>query len=92
LIGSARAAGDARLGVTVPRRIGSAVRRNRAKRRLRECYRRNKPDVALDVVLVAKREILDVSAAELEREYRRRLAELLRRVAGAGGARASAGD
>jgi ribonuclease P protein component len=33
------AGGESRLGITVSRRIGSAVVRNRVKRRVRECYR-----------------------------------------------------
>lgn len=47
-----------RLGVTVTRKVGSAVVRNRIKRWVREAYRRQRaefPD-ALDMVWVAKRE------------------------------------
>jgi len=31
--------GESRLGITVSRRVGTAVVRNRVKRRVRECYR-----------------------------------------------------
>ena len=52
-----------RLGVVAGRRIGGAVQRNRAKRRLREAFRLNRfrfrPDV--DVVLVALPGILEAS-------------------------------
>ena len=45
-----------RLGVTVSRRIGSAVVRNRVKRRVRECFRlqlrQNLPD-AVSMVVIA---------------------------------------
>jgi ribonuclease P protein component len=92
MIGRLRQAGPSRLGLAVDRRLGGAVRRNRVRRRLRECFRHGKPASGLDLVLVAKREMLDVSQRDLEREYARRLAGLERRLARGGGARPAAGD
>lgn len=50
--------GHGRLGVTVSRKVGGAVVRNRLKRWIRECWRRRRPepsaDPALDVVVVAR--------------------------------------
>jgi ribonuclease P protein component len=46
-----------RLGITVGKNIGTAVERNRVKRRIRECFRLNKeifPD-STDVVITAKK-------------------------------------
>lgn len=47
---------DARLGVTAGRRVGGAVQRNRAKRLVREVFRRNRElfPRECDVVLVAR--------------------------------------
>jgi ribonuclease P protein component len=55
LRGRERAA-SARLGVTVGRRVGGAVQRNRIKRLVREVFRRNRElfPVGCDVVLVAR--------------------------------------
>ena len=49
-------AGSGRLGLTVSRKVGGAVSRNRVKRWLRECYRRHRAAVpaTLDVVVVAR--------------------------------------
>jgi len=49
-----------RLGVVASRVIGDAVRRNRAKRRLREAWRLNRHrwSADVDVVLVARRTII----------------------------------
>ena len=70
-----------RLGLAVSRRVGGSVERNRAKRLLRESFRRNKSEVirGLDLVLIPKREIVDRSLAEVEREYRARLKRLAQR-------------
>ena len=67
-----------RLGLAASRRLGGAVARNRAKRLLRESFRRLKPAGA-DVVLIPKPEILRHGQAEVEREYRDRLRRLAER-------------
>ena len=52
--------GRDRLGIIASRRVGSAVMRNRAKRRLREIFRQEQPDVSsaaqpsIDVVAIAR--------------------------------------
>jgi ribonuclease P protein component len=73
----------ARLGLTVGRRLGGATDRNRARRLLRESFRRQPPDAArgLDLVLLAKADIVGRSQAEVDREYRDRI----RRLPPAGG-------
>ena len=50
-----------RLGVVASRRVGNAVQRARAKRRMREVYRRQRGSLRgkVDVVLVARQAILD---------------------------------
>ncbi len=51
-------AGPARLGITVTRKVGNAVRRNRIKRLVREWYRHTQPGLpGCDLVVIAKREL-----------------------------------
>jgi ribonuclease P protein component len=59
-----------RLGIAATRRFGGAVERNRAKRLIREVFRRNKLAPGFDVVVVPKRELLDASLSALENEFR----------------------
>ncbi|MBC8130258.1 MAG: ribonuclease P protein component [Rhizobiaceae bacterium] len=66
-----------RLGLTVTRKVGNAVERNRIRRRLREAVRtRCGADMApgFDYVVVARRELLSVPFAELKDELSRRFA------------------
>lgn len=41
-----------RLGTAVSKKVGKAVRRNRIKRLIKECFRRNRETIPLDVDLV----------------------------------------
>ena len=58
--------GETRLGLAVPRRVGDAVTRNRAKRKLREAFTTVSADLegTCDVVIVARPGL----AESLERE------------------------
>jgi ribonuclease P protein component len=58
-----------RLGVAATRKLGSAVERNRAKRRARELFRRQRKIGGLDIVIVPRRDMLDAPFASLEAEY-----------------------
>jgi ribonuclease P protein component len=62
-----------RLGVAATRKLGGAVQRNRAKRLVREVFRRNKLAPGFDVVVVPKRELLDADLITIEAEYRRNI-------------------
>ncbi len=59
-----------RLGVAATRKLGGAVVRNRAKRLIREVFRRNKFAPGFDLVVVPKRELLDASLTAFETDYR----------------------
>jgi ribonuclease P protein component len=61
--------GHDRLGVIASRRVGGAVRRNRAKRRIRECFRLQPPQDAaarsLDVVVIARSDLAAAPFADV---------------------------
>lgn len=65
-----------RLGLIASRKFGNAVSRNRAKRRLREIFRRLEPDTVgerglkgLDVVAIPRRALLDASFVAVDMEF-----------------------
>lgn len=63
----------ARLGIIATRRVGGAVRRNRAKRRIRELFRHRKGGPGIDVVVLVRAVVPDVPIDALEADYRRTL-------------------
>jgi len=66
-----------RLGIAATRKYGAAVQRNRAKRLVREVFRRHKPSLGLDIVVIPRREMLGADFQRVEADY---LAALDRRA------------
>ena len=66
LVAPRREPGRARLGVTVSRKVGNAVVRNRVKRRIREWFRRDGQALVVgrDVVVIARVSAAGLSGAE----------------------------
>ena len=66
-------AGTTRLGIVASRKLGDAVRRNRAKRLIRQIFRQTqslpvRPGV--DVVVIPRRELFDAAYSSLESDFR----------------------
>ena len=84
LVGAENALGHDRLGLTVSRKVGPAVRRNRARRLVRESFRRRGASpgrgLGLDVVVLAARELGECRQGEVDRELTDRLRRLERRI------------
>ena len=62
---------SARIGITATRKIGNSVERNRARRLVREAFRKNKwlvPD-RVDIVINVKRSLVEAGYRELEGEF-----------------------
>ena len=60
-----------RLGITVSRKIGTSVVRNRIKRRLREIFRANKQAIAphCDLVVNVKRAAANVYTQQIQEDF-----------------------
>jgi ribonuclease P protein component len=71
--------GPARVGFTVSRKVGSAVERNRVRRRLREIVRRNAALIAQnghDYVLIGRRAALAMPFERISAEFTGAMARL----------------
>lgn len=70
-----------RIGLTVSRRVGNAVTRNRVKRLLRETLRHHKAHLpqGIALVVIAKSSAASLSGTEVKAEFHKALNQLRRR-------------
>jgi len=70
-----------RMAVIVNKKIGNAVKRNKVKRWIRALFRRNKDLLknSLDIIIIAKKEIIEASWSILQREYSVAIESILRK-------------
>jgi ribonuclease P protein component len=69
-----------RLGVAATRKTGGAVRRNRAKRRVREIFRQSRVPTGLDLVVVVRRELADAPWNDVRGDFEAVLARSRRQA------------
>jgi len=62
--------GRTRLGIAATRKIGSAVVRNRARRRVRDLFRTERPAGSDDIVVIPRGELAEAPAPRLLAEFR----------------------
>ena len=67
-----------RLGITTGVKLGNAVKRNRARRRIRELYRTHEQKVSAgyDIVIVARTRVIFGRYSELERSFYQQMKKL----------------
>jgi ribonuclease P protein component len=70
----------ARLGVVASKKVGNAVERNFAKRRLRELFRTGDRPSGLDVVVIAHVEVLTLPFDVLKAAWQRAMREVSSRA------------
>lgn len=59
---------NSRIGITITKKIGNAVVRNRIRRRIKEIYRLKLGNIknGYDLILIPKKNVIDISYKDLE--------------------------
>ena len=83
IVAPSETSGGARLGLVASRKLGDAVRRNLAKRLIREIFRLNPQPGdtrGVDIVVIPRVELFDAAYATLVEDYRSALSRGLSRL------------
>ena len=84
IVAPSETSGGARLGLVASRKLGDAVRRNLAKRLIREIFRLNPPQPGdtrgVDIVVIPRVELFDAAYTTLVEDYRSALSRGLSRL------------
>lgn len=57
-----------RLGISVSKKLGNAVTRNRIKRSIRECFKHHKEDIiSKDIIVIARHQSVDLKVADTKK-------------------------
>jgi len=70
---AARPSGGARLGIVASKKLGNAIRRNRAKRLIRDIFRHmGEADAGrgIDIIVIPRTELFEATYPTLEEDYR----------------------
>ena len=76
-------ASTTRLGLVASRKLGDSVRRNRAKRLIREVFRKSAQQdesIRVDIVVIPRVELFDATYASLQDDFRTALARGVARL------------
>lgn len=76
-----RQEGPTRLGLVATKKLGGAVERNRAKRRLRALFREGERPKSVDLVVVPHADVLTLEFAELAKQWARAMRDVTSRLA-----------
>jgi ribonuclease P protein component len=81
LLGLPNSLGRDRLGIIASKRVGNAVSRNRAKRRVRELFRRNDAETRagaadFDLVVIVRSDLVDAPFDAVAADFRAALKKL----------------
>lgn len=90
-VGEAAEEREARLGIVVTKKVGTAAQRNRIKRVCRECFRLwpNFLPNGFDVVVIAQRDAFTLGLSDVRAEWERARPTLLKRCESPAGADAA---
>ncbi|MFP4081964.1 MAG: ribonuclease P protein component [Candidatus Aminicenantes bacterium] len=69
---------SSRIAIVASKKVGNAVKRNKIKRWMRELFRRNKNllNKPMDIVIIPKKDIADLSWSALQKEYLEAIAHI----------------